>query len=551
MNGVLSFLDVAGAWFLKVLNMSITASYVILAVLLVRFIVRTLFPQVPKKYMYWLWIVVAFRLASPWSLESQWSLFQWALFDMKPVQQMGSLELEYFSEEALFAEGEHISVGIPGVDEALHEGGEILVEWLTQDQQKFAHQMFFHAGRLVWIVGVIVLGMYGIVSYLRLHRCMEKAVLLRDNIYQSEVVRSPFILGFRNPKIYIPFHLRESDLNYVLAHEQAHIRRRDHLIKPIACLLLSLHWFNPLVWISFAGMCKDMELSCDEEVLSQGAMIRKAYSETLLYLATYQKHFVYSPLAFGENSVKARIKNALHWQGPTLSTTIGTGIACILVVILCAANPIKPTPKEDIFGKYYANPDDVFDSLMYFTKDDLRISNRIFYITESGELLMERRSGLPEDPVEWLYLGVLEEISLTRDNFSDYFYYNGGSRPGNWFDHGDQLVPTRQASYYRQNNWKAWRVIVDSRMIYLLQQRDGNVYYAYGYYDVEGETDPNSDDSEVYIFQRLAERNSEELTRWGVILVEDYEWEDIVPWDPEEEIRQALEQQETNGTKVP
>ena len=163
MNGVLSFLDVTGTMFLKVLNMSITASHVILVVLLVRLCIGILFPEVPKKYKYWLWIAVAFRLACPWSFDSQWSLFRWEIFDMSQVQEVGSAQLEYIPLDADSPEEIHISVGIPAVDEMLQENGQALT-----------HRIRVQTVTAVWLAGVTLLIMYGVISCLRLQRRMEK-----------------------------------------------------------------------------------------------------------------------------------------------------------------------------------------------------------------------------------------------------------------------------------------------------------------------------------------------------------------------------------------
>ena len=360
------------AIFLKVLNMSITASYVILAVLLVRLCLRLLFPEVPKKYSYLLWVVVAFRLICPWSYDSEWSLFRWELFDMKSVQQEASAELEYIPSDITTSKDVQISVGIPAMDEVLQDVEQVIPDEPPHSavSTESKRQMQLLAGTILWSIGVFILAGHGLLSYWRLQKRMEKAVLLHGNVFQSEQVRSPFIMGFVRPRIYIPFGLKEEDMSYVLAHEQTHLRRRDHLIKPLAYLLLAVHWFNPLVWIAFYGMSRDMELSCDEVVLSQGENIRKAYSETLLYLAVHHKHLLYSPLAFGETSVKTRIKNALRWKNPKLATTIGAGIVALLVVFVCAANPEKPTVEEEPFGKYYSSPDDLSGTTLYYREHD-------------------------------------------------------------------------------------------------------------------------------------------------------------------------------------
>lgn len=559
MDAILEILDGMSLLFVKIMNMSITASYVILAVLLVRWCIRLLFPEVPKKYSYLLWIVVAFRLICPWSFDSQWSLFQWELFDMTQVQQVGSGELEYIPSDITTSKDAQVSLGIVGIGEVMQEEDTSLGSASSDSSQlpsyvavgsELTRTLWLWIGTVAWSVGVIALIGYGVISYLRLHRRMETAILLRDNVFQSEKVRSPFILGFAQPRIYIPFHLKEEDLHYVLAHEQTHLKRRDHLVKPFACLILAVHWFNPLVWVAFAGMSRDMELSCDEVVLAQGENIRKAYSETLLYLSVHHKPFSYSPLAFGETSVKTRIKNALAWKNPELATTIGAGIACILVVILCAANPRKPTPEEGIIEKYFHNVDERSDMVMYFSGDE-RNYGAIFYFTSDGRMLLEKRSYLDE-VIEWVDVGELEEITLTKDNFDDYFYHSAGGF-SQWFSYDrNPFTLENSASFFRRKNWKTWRGICEDRMYYVLQQKNGETFVAYGYYDAEGEVDPFSDDSELYYLIRLVERTPEELQRWGVTLVENYGMENIQPWDPVAERQQAEsdQEQETQGGQV-
>ena len=217
---------------------------------------------------------------------------------------------------------------------------------------------------------------------------------------------------------------------------------------------------------------------------------------------------------------------------------IALGLAGVLLLIVMIAKWISSPPRENITGIYYYNSEDYRHDLRYYTKEDLLEINLILYITEENELLLEQRTGMPNDPVEWIFVGTLEEIQLTQENFNDYFYYNGGYQWSSWVsDDNNPLTPSGHASYYLKNNWKAWRTIADSRMIYLLQQKNGEIYLAYGYYDVEGMTDPYSDDSEFYFLKRVAERTPEELIQWGVILVEEYGMDNIASWNPEEEIR--------------
>lgn len=332
--------------FLRVLNMSVAASYVIAAVLLLRLPLRKL----PKKVSYPLWSVVAFRLCCPVTWQSVFSLFRLTPASAASTQVTagGGSRLEYFpvipgnTMPAAVQAGASLPQSSEAADHALQAAAPVPgVDPL---------QIAVTAGTVLWCAGIAALLLYSVVCCGKMHRQMRTAVLLRDNIYQSDRVRSPFLLGLIHPKIYIPYGLDADTLKYVLAHEQYHIRRKDYLIKPLAFLLLTVHWFNPLCWLSFHLMNRDMEMSCDEKVLNGEGTSVKAYSMTLLSFAANRRFPAPSPLAFGETGVKSRIKNVLRWKKPKAWMTLLAAVLCILAVVACAANPEQkadPAPPEE------------------------------------------------------------------------------------------------------------------------------------------------------------------------------------------------------------
>jgi len=319
------------AAFLRILNMSITASYVILAVVLMRLLLK----RAPKKYAYLLWGVVAFRLVCPVSFQSIFSLFSLRPFDMSRAQSASHAALEYIPGDIAFSSQPRITVGIPAANAFLSDS----LPAATPAYSVNPLQVILTIGTILWCIGMLTMVVYGILSYGKIRHRMATAIRLEGNVYESDRVQSPFILGFFRPNIYIPFGLDEDTKRYVLTHENHHIRRLDHIIKPFAFLLLTVHWFNPLCWLAFFLMGKDMEMSCDEKVLGKEENIRKAYSTSLLSFASNRRFPSPSPLAFGETGVKSRIKNALSWRQPKVWITVLAAVLCLAVVVACAANP--------------------------------------------------------------------------------------------------------------------------------------------------------------------------------------------------------------------
>jgi len=331
--------------FLSILQMSGRAAIVILAVLLIRLLLR----RAPKKWSYLLWIAPAFRLCCPVSWQSVFSLF--SLGSLRTVTATpGSGDLA----GAVMTPHVNDGLSLPGAAVTAPPEATGPVASVSPVGPQAAPAMADPAQTLLtvlivlWCAGMLAMLLYAAVSYLRAKRHLRTAVRLRDNIYESDAIRSPFILGIFRPKIYVPFGLDGDTLRYVLAHENTHLRRRDYLVKPFAFLLLTVHWFNPLCWLAFWLMGKDMEMSCDERVLREWGVEKRDYSTTLLTFATERIFPSPSPLAFGETGVKSRIRNILNWRRPRLWVTLLAVVLCAAVIVACAADPAgEPVISDD------------------------------------------------------------------------------------------------------------------------------------------------------------------------------------------------------------
>ena len=322
---------------IQVLNMSLTASYCILAVLVVRWLLR----RAPKKYAYLLWLVVAFRLCCPVSLTSPLSLFSLSIFDQEVAE---GHTMAYLDEDIGLQQKPQLSTGLAVSSWQSTVGGQEngaipLPGPVDASNSVNPLQVWGAVGTLLWLSGMGIMLLCGIVSYVLLRRRLRCSILLQDNIYQSEQVVSPFILGFWRPHIFIPFGMEEHTLELVLAHERYHLRRRDHWIKLAAYLLLTLHWFNPLCWVAFRLMGRDMEMSCDEHVLAEWQHSCKPYCNALLAFATGRRSWSPSPLAFGESGANGRIRNALKWKKPGIWIKVAAVGLCLVTVLVCALNP--------------------------------------------------------------------------------------------------------------------------------------------------------------------------------------------------------------------
>ncbi len=324
--------------FLTVLNMSVTGALVICVVLLLRLALR----RAPKQYSYWLWSAAGFRLLCPVSWRSVFSIFSLApassvavetLDSAAPVSSMASIPADI----GMMAQPK-VTLPVPQLSEAVNR----VLPAADPFSSVNPVQLMVYIGALVWLAGAAAMLIWGAVSYVRLARRLRTAVRMSDGVWQSEAVGSPFLLGFLRPRIYLPYGLEGARLDYVLAHERFHIARRDYLVKLLAFLLLCVHWFNPLVWLAFSRMGRDMEMRCDEAVLGRTAAKRRDYSETLLAFAVGGRFPSPGPLAFGESGVKARIRNALKWRKPRTWVTVTALLLAAAGIVACTANPAQP-----------------------------------------------------------------------------------------------------------------------------------------------------------------------------------------------------------------
>lgn len=320
--------------FNEILNMSINASWLILAVILMRLI----FSKAPKWIRGIMWAMVGIKLLIPFSLETALSLLpsaktipQEIIHSHNPDNIGGTEILGYIGNNP-------VSYSL-----SIQNGSLIFNEYCAPDAVTVNPLLIIMTvSSVLWIIGLAALLIYTVISTLRLKNKISTAVLLRDNIYQSEAVDSPFIFGIIKPKIYIPFTLSQDTLQYVEAHENAHMKRFDHVTKLIGFIILCLHWFNPFVWLAYSLFCKDIELACDEKVIRNMEIEkRKEYATAILDCGISRRRIAAYPLAFGETSIKSRIKNALSYKKPTLWVIIVAVIACIGVGIGFMTNPDK------------------------------------------------------------------------------------------------------------------------------------------------------------------------------------------------------------------
>ena len=309
---------------------------VILAVLLVRLLLRRL----PKKYSYLLWSVVGIRMLLKLQLPSRFGLF--SLWHYMTQQISGS---QLLTAPKQLTNMQKITDPQAGAQN-LQPAGQLITGQTVTGATRGLSQAGAKAGSgwdhllqicmLIWIAGMIVLLLYGILSYFKCRKMTVQAVHMEGNIWECDHLTTPFVLGIVRPRIYIPFHLSAEEKPYILAHETYHIRRGDPIVRLLAFVLLTFYWINPFVWLAYFLMIRDMEMSCDEAVLLQlGTQIKKAYSNSLLTFATGRKQVTFSPLAFGESGTSDRIKNILDFKKPKVWGSLLAILAVILAAVFC------------------------------------------------------------------------------------------------------------------------------------------------------------------------------------------------------------------------
>ena len=339
--------------FLKIINMSISASWLVLAVLILRFVLK----KAPKWINVLLWGIVAIRLICPFSFESPLSLI--------PSAETIPLNIGMDSTPT-------INSGISAINNAVNP---IISQSNTPMAGASINPLQITIGiyEYIWIFGMIALALYTAISYWRLRRKVDTAVRYKDNIFQSENVSSPFVFGIIKPRIYLPFKMNGQDLEHVVAHEHAHIRRKDHWWKPFGFLLLTIHWFNPLMWLAYVLLCRDIELACDEKVIKElGNEQRGDYTQALVACSVNRRMIAACPLAFGEVSVKERVKSVMNYKKPAFWVIIISVIVCVGVAVCFLTNP-----KQDSYTLRIVVPAGSQEKFVYTDEEVSTIRNSI------------------------------------------------------------------------------------------------------------------------------------------------------------------------------
>ena len=383
--------------FLKLVNLSISASWLILAVLVLRVVLK----KAPKWVMPLLWGVVALRLVCLFSIESALSLI--------PSAETIPSEIVTETREPVLYEQATLDIV---TNPTLPSAAEVPVGVSRQQAQ-----VDFNIYSVLWLAGMEALLVHALVSAGKLKRKLATAILLRDNIYESEFVDSPFVFGVVKPNIYLPMHMDEGTAAYVIAHERAHLARRDHWWKVLGYLVLALHWFNPLVWVAYILFCRDIELACDEKVVKglDGAA-RADYSQALLSCAAPKRAVAACPLAFGEGNIKTRVKSALHYKKPAFWVAAAAVLAVVLVAVCFLTNP--RSERGSLVWAQKLNAADVASIELYVPAEgEARQYKKLDTeeMAQAVELINSSRGTYIEKP-ETVYAGLPVWFLLTMDD---------------------------------------------------------------------------------------------------------------------------------------
>lgn len=383
--------------FLKLVNLSISASWLILAVLVLRVVLK----KAPKWVMPLLWGVVALRLVCLFSIESALSLI--------PSAETIPSEIVTETREPVLYEQATLDIV---TNPTLPSAAEVPVGVSRQQAQ-----VDFNIYSVLWLAGMAALLVHALVSAGKLKRKLATAILLRDNIYESEFVDSPFVFGVVKPNIYLPMHMDEETAAYVIAHERAHLARRDHWWKVLGYLVLALHWFNPLVWVAYILFCRDIELACDEKVVKglDGAA-RADYSQALLSCAAPGRAVAACPLAFGEGNIKTRVKSALHYKKPAFWVAAAAVLAVVIMAVCFLTNP--KSERGSLVWAQKLNAADVASIELYVPAEGKARQYKKLDTEEMAqavELINSSRGTYIEKP-ETVYAGLPVWFLLTMDD---------------------------------------------------------------------------------------------------------------------------------------
>ena len=474
-----------GNLFSAVLNMSMTGSIVILLVMLARHILK----PAPKIFPYALWAVVLFRLLCPVALTGPVSV----LNVLKPEGQAATeaTSVIYFipvernvNSDTPFVSTENPSATpVPQPVPAGHTKPNIM-----------------QAVSYVWIAGTGLMLLYSVIQYFRLRQKLVGAIPYNGNVYCADYIDTPFVMGIFSPKIYLPFDIPVNERKYIIAHEQHHIARFDHILKLLAYVTLCIHWFNPLSWVAFLLAGRDMEMSCDEAVIRKlGSQIRADYSASLLRLATHKKIIAGMPLAFGEGDTKGRIMNMAKWKQPRLWVSMACLLLCAAILVACAVNPetapstdntdpdnnatgIVTTPNAANTEDVSAIPgSDVVTDTQWIQYGDLRLlllsgmeatdKNGILTLTMDAKTVGGVALRKPDDPsiysADWL-----KKIGISEASDTAMGYMSGSST---YADYEITFFPDTPVNQDANGN-----IITDEQGTYVLENETTHYFFNYG-----------------------------------------------------------------------
>lgn len=469
--------------FLDLVKLSLIGSLFAAAVMLVRLI----FHKAPKWLFCILWGIVALRLICPVSIESDVSLVPDNLASGQIITTVGN---EYFGDVDIIYENDtEYSNAVEAGRQPIYsnDGYYVVTEKDSLEAPKTVGQTVYPILSWIWVAGMILMLAYTAVSYLLLRKKMEEATQLRDNIWQCEQVDSPFVLGFIKPRIYLPYAITDSDMANVIAHEQAHIRRKDHWWKPVGFLLLSIHWFNPILWLAYILLCRDIEAACDEKVIKHMEKDEmRAYSAALLHCSVHRRRIAACPLAFGEVGVKERIKRVMNYRKPAfwviLLALIASAVACVLLFTTPAAK------KTTLMGANYRVTDVLYSTAR---EEDDRYSR--FLITADYVLYAQ----LEGDDSWWCSHEKMEAYPLTAKELQKYTANKNG-----WNENYRIQDITDAYICRKENDW-----------FYLaVQTKNGDTLIGVGWEDVSERGQGASDDTYLrYLYKVESEFKENEF----------------------------------------
>ncbi len=381
--------------FYHLFNFSINAGWLVIAVLILRLLLK----KAPRWLVCSLWALVGVRLIFPFSIESVFSLI--------PSAQTVPPDIVYESEPA-------IDSGITAVNSVVNP---IIGEYFAPKPMTSINplQALGYLASFVWLIGLCLMVGYMLFGYLRLRYRLGTATKREHGVFESENVSSPFILGVFRPRIYLPYGLDDETFFHVISHERAHLARRDHLIKPFAFLLLSVYWFQPLLWVAYVLLCRDIEYACDEKVIkNKDEGYRREYSMALLSCSIHRRLVAACPLAFGEVGVKGRVKNVMNYKKPAFWIILLAVIAMIVTAVCFLTNPKTENAKANVSPPMYYAAERIKASqgVNYFSPEHIPY----FYIDENMTLYEKRKVEMTGCFVEeWKLCGTLEKIEGARE----------------------------------------------------------------------------------------------------------------------------------------